>query len=161
VETRHRFGRHRLLLLRYSRFPLNRLHFVWPRLNWKIKPDHESTNFRPRESRTNRRPSHLIGRFLQNQTTMMARAKRMRRAEISPVVRKDCGVQCRTLRSITRIMCFMTPKSNALLRCKFQVTRSSTTVTEPEVIQVKLKRCSLWKRTKKFARRVFCCAAWW
>jgi len=38
-------------------------------------------------------------------------------------------------------------------------TRSSTTVTEPEVTQVKLKRCSLWKRAKKFARRVFCCAA--
>ncbi|CAH1713090.1 unnamed protein product [Aphis gossypii] len=38
-------------------------------------------------------------------------------------------------------------------------TRSSMTVTEPEVTQVKLKRCSLWKRAKKFARRVFCCAA--
>ncbi|CAH1724174.1 unnamed protein product [Aphis gossypii] len=38
-------------------------------------------------------------------------------------------------------------------------TRSSMTVTEPEVTQVKLKRRSLWKRAKKFARRVFCCAA--
>jgi len=55
--------------------------------------------------------------------TVMARANRTRRTEISPVVRKDYGVQCRTLHSIIRIMCFMTPKSNVLLRCKFQVTR--------------------------------------
>jgi len=40
------------------------------------------------------------------------------------------------------------------------LTGSSTTVTEPaEVSPVKIKRCSLWKRTKKFARRVFCCGA--
>ncbi|CAH1737687.1 unnamed protein product [Aphis gossypii] len=38
-------------------------------------------------------------------------------------------------------------------------TRSSTTLTEPAVTQVKIKRSSLWKRAKKFARRVFCCAA--
>jgi len=38
-------------------------------------------------------------------------------------------------------------------------SRSSTTVTEPEVTQVKFKRSSLWKRAKKFARRIFCCAA--
>ncbi|CAH1738066.1 unnamed protein product [Aphis gossypii] len=38
-------------------------------------------------------------------------------------------------------------------------TRSSTTLTEPAVTQVKIKRPSLWKRAKKFARRVFCCAA--
>ncbi|KAF0757528.1 Uncharacterized protein FWK35_00017811 [Aphis craccivora] len=36
----------------------------------------------------------------------------------------------------------------------------TTAVTEPaEVNPVKIKRCSLWKRTKKFARRVFCCGA--
>jgi len=38
-------------------------------------------------------------------------------------------------------------------------TRSSMTVTEATVTQDKLKRCSLWNRAKKFARRVFCCAA--
>jgi len=37
---------------------------------------------------------------------------------------------------------------------------SSTTETEPaEVSPVKIKRRSLWKRAKKFVRRVFCCAA--
>jgi len=41
------------------------------------------------------------------------------------------------------------------------LTGSTTTVTEPaEVSPVKIiKRRSLWKRAKKFARRVFCCAA--
>jgi len=38
-------------------------------------------------------------------------------------------------------------------------TRSSMTVTEATVTEVQLKRCSLWKRAKKFTRRVFCCAA--
>ncbi|KAE9544426.1 hypothetical protein AGLY_001605 [Aphis glycines] len=39
------------------------------------------------------------------------------------------------------------------------LTGSTTTVTEPaEVSPVKIKRRSLWKRAKKFARRVFCCA---
>jgi len=37
---------------------------------------------------------------------------------------------------------------------------SATAVTEPaEVTPVKIKRRSLWKRAKKFARRVFCCGA--
>lgn len=40
------------------------------------------------------------------------------------------------------------------------LTGSSTTVIESvEVSPVKIKRRSLWKRAKKFARRVFCCAA--
>ncbi|CAH1725936.1 unnamed protein product [Aphis gossypii] len=40
------------------------------------------------------------------------------------------------------------------------LTDGATAVAEPaEVTPVKIKRCSLWKRTKKFARRVFCCGA--
>ncbi len=36
----------------------------------------------------------------------------------------------------------------------------TTAMTEPaEVTPVKIKRSSFWKRTKKFARRVFCCGA--
>jgi len=75
------------------------------------------------EVETDRGPSRLIGRFLQQNQTVMARANRTLRAEISPVVLKDCGVQCRTLHSITRTMCFMIPKSSVLLRCKYHETR--------------------------------------
>lgn len=152
------------LTLRYSRFPLNRLHFVQRRLNWLTTPDNKSTNFRPRKSRSDHHQSRLIGRFLQKNQTVMARANRTRRAEISPVVQKDFGLWC----SMPNIALHYTDnvfydteieRTAPMQVSRDSSTRSSTIVTEPTETQVKFKRCSLWKRAKKFVRRVFCYAA--
>ncbi|KAE9539852.1 hypothetical protein AGLY_005104 [Aphis glycines] len=88
--------------------------------------------------------------------------------ESGPKSRDHAGLQKRLWKSMPNIALHYTDKAfyDTKIECTVPMkvarnssTRSSTTVTEPEVIQVKLKRCSLWKRTKKFARRVFCCAA--
>jgi len=96
----------------YNRFPSNRCsNIARNRLNWQITPDRECgmtlvwwtrqwwCHQLPRvKSRSGRRPSHPIGRFLQQNQNTTARANRMLRwAEIWPVVRReDYGVQCRT-----------------------------------------------------------------
>jgi len=88
--------------------------------------------------------------------------------EPDPKSRDLAGIQKRLWRSMPNIALHYTDKAfyDTKIDCTTPMkasrdssTRSSTTVTELEVTQVKLKRCSLWKRVKKFARRVFCCGA--
>ncbi|KAE9539838.1 hypothetical protein AGLY_005090 [Aphis glycines] len=88
--------------------------------------------------------------------------------ESGPKSRDHAGLQKRLWKSMPNIALHYTDKAfyDTKIECTVPMkvarnssTRSSTTVTEPEVIQVKLKRSSLWKRAKKFARRVFCCGA--